>query len=610
MSERRALLPPTADESAVVRILLASTVSQISTINALLLTSTKMLKNTHKKQHKLDAELQTRRTSLLEWTDSKDLLSKALQDITVKAQPRLPVQTLATNPTAMPLDDEFARRLAEQENHVIDAMRAFVDTREATIADLRSRVAVLEEGIAGCEATTSHIRTTMAVQTRHKDQLNVLLRQYKSRLHPLLRLPDTCLQDIFLHVASLCWARCTGLIVFGEEWNSMVSTYERHPALAITAVCYRWRVVATRTPELWSKIIIRNGRMAYHIPRLVHFIHLAKDRALSVIITKGSCAGWGGIQLLKIFESSNARLDSLCLALSTNLYHSVEIMRVLPSPRALTLQGYTLSLPVSIPQESLSRMEELTVLGCTATIPNTAPVLQRFELNLEYIYPSTLSSLYLPSLLQRLPQLECLSIRCESGTKLRIERPPLLDSPGVCESVTWLQIPLMALCATLRSLRTSFVLPNLVQLSLLNFQLTGSHIQSWRKFCKLNGGKISHLFLIAGSFMSDCPRLHDLYTPGLADYLHCLPGIKFLSLNVSLVDDLLQALKVNTEVKQGRPKGGVLVPNMEICEIHSSVKAPAFMAKTEEQLGLWSNARDVMRDKAAGRCEAVRVLWP
>ena len=605
MSDRRSLLPLTADESAAVRNLLASTVSQISTIDALLLNSTKMLKSTHEEQQELDAELHTRRKSLLEWTQSKDLLSKALQDFTVRSQPRLPVHLLAANPTAMPLDDELARRLAERKKNDIDSMRVSMDIRKSTIADLRSRVAVLEVGIAGCEATASHIRSMMAVQTRHKDQLNVLLLQYKSGLHPLLRLPDTCLQDIFLHVACLCWERCKRVLVVGEPWNPMVSTYERHPALAITAACYRWRVVATRTPELWSKIIIRDGGMAYHIPRLVHYIHLATDRALSIILHKGSsCFGWGGIHLLKIFESSNVRLDTLCFALSSNLYQSVEIMKVLPSPRALILQGYTISSSVSIPQECLSRMEELTVLGCTATITNTAPALRRFELNLECIYPSTLSSLYLPSLLQRLPQLECLSIRCETNTELDSEPPPLLGSPGVCESVTWLQIPLIALCETLEGLHTSFVLPNLVQLSLLNFLLYGSHIQSWRKFCKLNGGKINHLFLNAGSFMSDCPPLHDPYTPGLADHLHCLPGIKFLSLSVSLMDALLQALK------QGRRKGGLLLPNMEMCEIHSPVKTPAFMAKTEEQLGLWSNARNIMRDEAAGRCETVRVLWP
>ena len=85
---------------------------------------------------------------------------------------------------------------------------------------------------------------------------------------------------------------------------------------------------------------------------------------------------------------------------------------------------------------------------------------------------------------------------------------------------------------------------------------------------------------------------------------------KFLSLSVSLVDALLQALKENTEVMQGRCKGGFLVPNMEICEIYSPVETLAFMAKTEEQLGLWSNARDIMRDETAGRCETVRVLWP
>ena len=611
MSERRASLPPPADELAEMRNLVASIESQISTINALLLTFTNKLKSTNEKQEELGAELPTRRQSLLEWTESKDLLSKTLEDLTLTAQLRLFVQTLAANPTTMPLDDELARRLAEQEKKDADAIRVSLNTREATIADLHSRVAVLEEGIAGCEATASHIRSMIALQTPHRDELYTLLRQYKLRLHPLLRLPDKCLRDIFLHVAWLCWEQCIGILL-GAERSLVVSIHECHPALAITAVCYRWRVVATHTPALWSKIVIGDGRTSQLVASFVHYIHLAKDRALSIIITRRSRFRGGDVQLLKVFKSNNVKLNTLGLSLYTNLSESVEIMRILPSPRALILQDYAISSSVSIPQECLSRMEELTVLGCTASILNTAPALRRFELHLKYIRPSTVSSQYLPSLLQRLPKLECLVIQCQTVTTSLDSGPPsLLVEPGVCESVTWLQIPLMALCNAVESLQTSFVLPNLVKLSLFNFLREAPNVQSWSKFCKLNGGKIDHLYLNAGVSMSDSLiALGGPYPDELTGHLKCLAGIRFLSLRASLVDSLLQALRKNMEVTQGKPEDSLLIPNLETCEIHSSVKTPNFMAYVAAHLGVWSDERNIRRDEATGQHRAVIVLWP
>ena len=611
MSKRRASLPPPLDELVVVQELVASIESQISTINALLLTFTTKLKSTHEKQEELGAELPTRRKSLLEWTQSKEILLKTLQGLSLKPPSRLLEQTLTANRTAMPLDDVLARRLAEREKEDIDAIRVSIDMRDATIADLRSRVTVLEEGIAGCESAASHIRSMIAVQTPHRDRLNDLLRQFKLRLHPVLRLPDTCLQDIFLHVARLCWERCTGILL-GEEWNSVVSAHECHPALAITAVCYRWRVVGTHTSDLWSKIRIGGGMTSRLVARFAHYIRLANNRALSIIITQWSRFKGRDIQLLSVFKTKNVKLDSLGIALYSNVYESVAIMRVLPSPRALILQGDSISSSVSIPQECLSGMENLTVLGCTASIITTAPALRSFELHVEYVTPSTISAQYLPSLLQRLPKLECLIIRCQTVTESLYSGPPsLLVEPGVCESVTWLQIPLMALCNAVKGLQDSFVLPNLVKLSLLNFLRDGTDLPSWRSFCGLNGRKIKHLYLSAGTPMSDSPSpLHGQYTFEITEHLQCLAGISILSLSASLVDSLLQALMEDMKATQGNSEDSLLVPNMEICEIHSYVKTPDFMEKTEEQLGLWSNARDVMRDEAAGRCEAVRVLWP
>ena len=609
MSIRRASLLPTADELAVVRNLVVSTESQISSIDALLVTFTNKLKSTNEKQQELEAELPTRRRLLLEWTQRKDRLSDTP---ILRPRPFL-AHALGVYRTAMPPDDGWARRPVAQEKKDIDTTHLSMDTCEATIADLRSRVAVLEEGIAHCEAAASHIKLMMALQSPHKDQLNDLLCQYESRLHPrpLLRLPDKCLRDIFLHVARLCWGRCKGILV-GEESHSVVSSHECHPALTISVVCYRWREVATHTPELWSTITIGDGRTSQLVDRIVYYIHLAKDRALSIIVTQRPRFTRGDIQLLRVFESNKVTLDTLGLTLHSDVPENEEIMKVLPSPRALILQDHARFSSVSIPQERLSRMEELTVLGCTATITNTAPMLRRFELNLEHTHHLTPSPQYLPSLLKCLPQLECLSIRCWTKTDSLSSRPPsLLVSPGACQSVTWLQIPLMALCSAVENLQTSFVLPSLVKLSLLNFLRDGSNLQSWRNFCEVNGGKINHLYLNGGVSMHDYPSPLCGQPPRLlAWYLQCLPGIKFVSLSVSLVDCFLLALKEDVGVGPGVCKNSSIVPNLEICEIYSLVKTSALRAKIETRLGRWSESRNIRRGEAPRQCSPVTVLWP
>jgi chromosome segregation ATPase len=248
MSEQSASSTPTPDELTALRELVALTKSQISSINDLVVAG---LDKMSEKRSQLEAELATRRQSLVEWMRSRDVLSKTLQGLTLRARsdPHMAhVHNLRlTNPTATPSDAELAQKLVEEENRDLDAIRAAIDTRESYISVLRSRVAVLEENIAACSATSSHIESMIALQVPHKNRLQALLGQYKSRLHPLLQLPEGTLRDIFLQVVQLSreeWKRRISIDIGFLAWK-WPSTYPSDPALALTAVCHRWRNLGT-----------------------------------------------------------------------------------------------------------------------------------------------------------------------------------------------------------------------------------------------------------------------------------------------------------------------------------------------------------------------------
>ena len=613
MSEQRASSPPTAGELAALRKVVAVTETQISTIRGLIAAFSEDLEKTSVEQRQIEAELATRRQTLLEWTRSRDLLAKAHLSLISGAQSHLHVAHIrekSANPTATPSDDELARQLVEQESNVINAIRSSMDMRESTISVLHSRIAVLEEDIAGCKAAYSHTSSMIASEASHMDQLQVLLGRYKSRLHPLIQLPDTCLQDVFLHVVQLAWEGCEGL----QRMRKIVSEpverrmYLTNPMLALTAVCHRWRTVATHTPELWSKYI-KVSQLNH--ARLAHHVRLVKNRELSILMFLEE----GDIQSLEVIKSSNVRLDTLTLVFGIARDRTERAMKILPSPRTLMLLDLGGDfLPISLPKEFLSRTEVMYTRDCHVTIEFTAPTLQKLDLFLAHVI--TTPRQYIPSLLRNTPQLHCLSIKCQTTRGLPIDPHPLslLVSPGVCESVKYLQIHLKALCGPLKALQTSFTLPNLVQLSLLKFLQEGSDHQSWGNFCRLNGGKIKRLDLdLHYSRHPFAPGTQPPLLPGIpglefAQHLNLLPGIKYLSLHAFFVHPMLALLTDDGE-KKGEGRESLLLPNMEICEIRGVVSS-AVKARFEEAFSSWSKARNSKEgNEATGQHVATTVLW-
>ncbi len=614
MSERRASSAPTAGELAALRKVVALTESQISTSRALVEMLSEDLEKTSEEQRQMEAELGTRRQSLLEWTRSRDLLTKAHLCLISRVQPQSHVAHISKqsfNPTATPSDDELARKLVEQESNDINAIEVSIDMRESTISVLRSRIAVLEGDIAGCKAAYSHTNSMIASQTSHMDQLQVLLGQYKSRLQPLILLPDTCLQAIFLHVVQLSWDRIRQRVSAPEEMKYMTD-----PMFTLTAVCHRWRTVATHTPELWSKYIIARGKQNHAASRLAHYVCLLKNRELSILIMFPRV---GGVQSLEIIKSSNVKLDTLILFVFEYRGHIGQAMKILPSPRTLMLLDFQSDfLPISLPQELLSRTEELFAEDCHVTLEFPAPMLQRLELFLEFIRPPTTPMHYIPSLLQNIPQLHYLSIQCRTtpGDPIDLQPLPLLVSTGVCEAVTCLQIPLMALCGSLKALQTSFMLPNLVQLSLLEFLLEGSDHRSWGNFCRLNGGKIKRLdldprwrpYIHTWAFRRN-PLLPEKPELELAQHLSHLPGIKYLSIRPFYAHPLMLALLTDDSAKKGEGGESLLLPNMEILEIRG-VEISADRATFEGAFGSWSKARNIKQENAAsGQHVVATVRW-
>jgi hypothetical protein len=609
MFELRASLPPTPGELAAMREVIALTEPQISAISALLATLNGRLENTAEEQRQLETELATRRQSLLEWTQSRDLLSKFLQSLNSRAQSRPYVAHICektANPTAMPSDDELTQRLVEEDNNDINAIRVSMDTRGSTIPLLRSRIAVLEEDIAGCKRVSSHTKSMMALQASHKDLLQDLLSQHKSRLHPLMLLPDVCLGDIFLHVVQLSW----------EEWGwvfdafgvmNRITSYQSDPVFALTAVCHRWRTVATHLPDLWSRIIML-GSPTHAASRISHYVSLVKDRALC-ILTFPSWLEEGDIRSFEIIKSSTLKVDSLILGLLEDRYSIEQAMKVLPSPRHLILRDFREGHPPTpLLQELLSRTERLRALSCLVTTESTVPTLQSLELCLD---TGTLAPpmTYIPSLLQNLPRLHSLSIKCQTAGSAPMNPQPasLLVSPGVCESVTHLEIPIMALCGPLKALRNVFTLPNLVRLSLLKFLQEGSDLQSWREFCLVNGGNINRLDLDAEPTELQKIRL-SRRKPAckVTQHLRHLPGVKYLSLHACLVHLLVAALLLDVKRKGG---DRLMAPNMKTFEINHVGKS-VIRARFEEVLSSWNEARNIReKNEATGEHGIATVFW-
>ena len=618
MSEQRASSPPTAGELAALRKVVALAESQIATICALIETLSEDLQKTSEEQRHLEAELESRRQSLLEWTRSRDILAKAHLHLTSRVQSPYHVAHIreksANPPTATPSDDELAQKLVEQESNDTNAIRVSIDMRESTISVLRSRIAALEEDIKGRKAAYSHTNVMIASQTSHKDHLQVLLGQYKSRLHPLMLLPDTCLQYIFLRVVQFSWERIYQKATALKQIQ--FTPYITDPMFALTAVCHRWRTVATHTPELWSKFILIDGKPNHADSRLSHYVRLLRNRELSILIM---FPGKSDIQSLEIIKSSNMKLGTLVLFLSRSRDNTEQAMKILPSPRSLILlDASNHFLPISLPQELLSRTEELYTERCHMTTELPAPTLQRLELSLERLWPSTPPMHCIPSFLRNCPQLHYLSIWCQTTrgmSDFSAQPLSLLVSPGVCEPVTYLQIPAIALCGPLKALQTSFTLPNLIHLSLLQFLKEGSDLQSWSNFCQLNGGKVKRLDL-------DVPRRPYLYqwsrrNPPLPNnteleftqHLYCLKGIKYLSVHALYVHLLMQALAKDVKAKTGEGRKPLLVPNMEICEIRQ-VKDSTVRPLIEKVFSCWSQARNIKEgNEATGQRVAATVLW-
>ena len=576
----------------------------------------RILKRRTRSSDDLKPELATRRQSLLEWTQSRDVLSKVLQCLNSRVQSRPHVAHIrerAANPTETPSDDELAQKLVEQENSDINAMNVSMDMRESTISILRSRIAVLEENIAGCKSVSSYTKSMIALQASHKDQLQDLLGQHKSRFHPLVLLPDSCLRDIFLHVAQLFW----------EGWERVVRTAVTHkdlrltgylvdPVFALTAVCHRWRTITTHTPELWSKFLML-GSLAHPASRLAHHVRLLKDRELTIVIIP-TFGGESDVQSLEILKSSSVKLDTLILLLLGDRIYIEQTMKILPSPRILALQGFEEGfIRTSLPQELLSRTEKLYALDCLATAEVTAPTLQRLELYLEDTTMLSPPLAYLPSLLQNLPRLQYLSIQCQTtrGAPTDIQPPSLLVSPGVCELVTYLEIPVMALRGPLEGLQARFTLPNLVHLSLLRFLQEGSDLQSWRNFCRLNGGKIHRLDLDVETVkFRKNPLSCEKLALEFAQHLHHLAGVKYLSLHECLRDLLVLALHMDVRGKKGQGGDRLLVPDIKIFEIIHNVKDLALRGHLEDALSSWNEARSIKgENEATEQHDIATILW-
>ena len=604
--------PPTLTESTSLQKLIALTESQILSAGALVATLNADLERTNEKQEQLEAELASRHQSLVEWARSKDFLSRTLQGLTLIAQSHPCVQNLRqapASPTATPSDGELALKLIEQDNNDIDVIRTSVESCELTIPVLRSRIAVLEEDIAGCEAASSHTRSMITWQASHKDQLQSFLKQYTSRLHPLLQLPDMALREIFLHATQLSWEQWKSTVT--TMWSSVgphLATFPRYPTIALTAVCHRWRRIATDTPELWSKVIICEKNKDHSVPRLAHYIHLARNRPLSVLVCMRPLWGELDLQPFQFVKSSNVKLDTVLLTLFSHRYLIERAVKILPSPRILLLWDSSRDfIAISLPLEFLTRTEELCAQRCRATIGSTAPTLRRFELDMENIQSSATTMQYLPSLLQRLPHLDYLRIQYQttSGSPTSFQPPSLIVSPGVCESVTWLEIPLMALGGPLQGLQESFTLPNLTRLSLVRFLQEGSDLQAWRNFYRLNGGKIRRLDLDA--HIPDGTFVYEELEKRLAEHLCDLASIKHLSLPACLAYSVTLAMVANITIKVGQSKEGLLVPNIETCEIRGTLEGSKM--QVEYFLRGWSQIRsDKWKDEAAGQ-HRVEVLW-
>ena len=169
---------PLDPDFAIRQKVIALTESQISITKDIIVALNEDLEKTNDEQRQMKADLVTLRQSLLEWTQSRDSFSRAIQCL----DPH--VARICESAANQTVTSQLAQHLVEQDKNDINSIRASMNRRESTMSTLRWRIAILEQDIASRKKASSNIQSMILLQVSHKVQLQVLLRQYESSLSP------------------------------------------------------------------------------------------------------------------------------------------------------------------------------------------------------------------------------------------------------------------------------------------------------------------------------------------------------------------------------------------------------------------------------------------
>ncbi|KDQ56372.1 hypothetical protein JAAARDRAFT_158434, partial [Jaapia argillacea MUCL 33604] len=158
--------------------------------------------------------------------------------------------------------------------------------------DLPSEVSRVERDVSALDAQIEKL-------TRKRDDSLINLRDMKSLLSPVRRVPPDVLSSIFIE--------CVGQDKYVDPWRNPVS-------LLLARICHHWRRVALSTPLLWSSILVHACEVpAYHSIPYIALINLFLERS-------------GAVPLSLVFNLQDLEMEGLVDVLIPHIHRCKDLI--------------------------------------------------------------------------------------------------------------------------------------------------------------------------------------------------------------------------------------------------------------------------------------------
>ncbi len=272
------------------------------------------------------------------------------------------------------------------------------------------------------EATQSQLHTAKALLEAVEGQREALQAsqdRISALLHPIRRAPDDILKMIFEHT-----------VAGPSGTTSRLLRLKLKQAMALSAVCGRWRAVAIETPRLWNQVFINfltPLKLEYHrdtiLPRIKNapceFTLFALSRTMApTFLAECGLANLASIECLSIAFPSREDIKPILSSIILPSTCAVGILQMGTSTFELRADLQDTSeidiLPLLSGMPSLNELRIVQVAGVAFRGISSAPNITRLVL-------SHIPRVLLPQMLAALANLEYLSI---DHSNLQMDNPP------------------------------------------------------------------------------------------------------------------------------------------------------------------------------------------